>query len=102
MEVGTVLDVYTRVVINRMILDRLDLVYSDDPEGRLGEWIPHTVDGRVRLRYLLRLPAIRDTYDVVLIDTQGATGPLQDASVTAADILLPPVRLGSIELGIFC
>lgn len=78
-------------VISRTTIPRLDLVYSDDPEGRLGEWILHAVDGRVRLRHLLSRPGIEDSYDFILIDTQGATGPLQDAGVAAADLLLSPV-----------
>jgi chromosome partitioning related protein ParA len=40
------------------------------------------------MRYALR--DLKD-YDVVLIDTQGAVGPLQDAGVLAADLLLSPI-----------
>jgi chromosome partitioning related protein ParA len=76
-----------------------DLVYSDDPEGRLQNWLLHTADGRFRLHRALRgdLP-----YDIVLIDTQGAVGPLQDAAVLAADRLLspiPPEMLSAREFG---
>ena len=67
----------------------LDLVVSDDPEGALENWILHTPDGRVRLRHALR--ASPHGYDLVLVDTQGAVGPLQDAGVLAADVLLSPV-----------
>ena len=65
-----------------------DLVLSDDPVGRLQDWILHTPDGRVRLRHALeRL----DQYDFTIIDTQGAAGPLQDAAVCAAHVLLSPI-----------
>lgn len=64
-----------------------DLVRSDDPEARLQNWILHSPDGRFRL-----LRALRDaTYDYVLIDTQGAIGPLQDSAMLAADRILSPV-----------
>jgi len=66
----------------------LDLVVSDDPAGSLENWILHTPDGRVRMRHALRELT---GYDVVLIDTQGAVGPIQDAGVLAADILLSPI-----------
>jgi hypothetical protein len=33
-------------------------------------------------------------YDCVLIDTQGAIGPLQDAAVMAADMLVSPITPG--------
>ncbi len=65
-----------------------DLILSDDPEGQLQNWILHTPDGRVRLKHALsRLRG----YDVVIIDTQGAVGPLQDAAVLAADFLVSPI-----------
>ncbi|MBK1734869.1 chromosome partitioning protein [Halorhodospira abdelmalekii] len=67
----------------------LDLILSDDPDGALQNWILHTSDGRVRLRYILS--EYDDIYDVVLIDTQGAVGPLQDAAVLSADLLVSPI-----------
>ena len=83
----------TRSVIEGTIcstnIDRLDLVVSDDPEGELQNWILRTPDGRVRLKHILQ--ALDDQYDFILIDTQGAVGPLQDAAVLAADLLLSPI-----------
>ena len=73
--------------ISQTALPNLDIVISDDPEGRLENWILHTPDGRVRLRRAL---ADMD-YDFVLIDTQGAIGPLQDLGVLAGDVLLSPI-----------
>ena len=67
----------------------LDIVLSNDPQGRLQQWILHTPDGRVRLKHILA--DYDDLYDVVLLDTQGAVGPLQDAAVLAADFLLSPI-----------
>lgn len=67
----------------------LDLVLSNDPQGALQQWILHTPDGRVRLKHILA--DYDDLYDVILIDTQGAVGPLQDAAVLAADFLLSPI-----------
>jgi ATPases involved in chromosome partitioning len=66
----------------------LDLIYSDDPEGYLQNWILHTPDGRVRLKHML---AQIDWYDFIIVDTQGAVGPLQDAAVLAADLLVSPI-----------
>ncbi|HSH30798.1 MAG TPA: ParA family protein [Thiohalobacter sp.] len=74
--------------ISRTALPGLDIILSDDPDGSLENWILHTPDGRVRMRQALQqLP----DYDIALIDTQGAIGPLQDAGVLAADILLSPI-----------
>ena len=69
-------------------IEGLDVVVSDDPEGSLENWILHAPDGRVRLRFALR---DIEGYDYILIDTQGAVGPLQDLGVLAADVILSPI-----------
>jgi chromosome partitioning related protein ParA len=78
----------TSGVISRSTLPGLDIILSDDPSGNLQNWILHQPDGRVRLRHLMA--SLDDAYDIILIDTQGAVGPLQDAAVLAADFLLSP------------
>lgn len=77
------------IISTTSITSKLDIVISDDPVGKLRDWILHTPDGRVRLKY--SLAKLDSLYDFVLIDTQGAIGPLQDAAVLAADMLLTPV-----------
>lgn len=69
----------------------LDIVISDDPEGNLPHWLLNRIDRGFRLRFALQSPAVIEAYDCVLIDTQGAIGPLQDAAVLAADILVSPI-----------
>jgi chromosome partitioning related protein ParA len=69
----------------------LDIVVSDDPEGNLPHWLLNRIDRGFRLRMALRSKAVVDAYDCVLIDTQCAVGPLQDAAALAADILLSPI-----------
>lgn len=76
-------------IISRTAINRLDLIYSDDPQGKLETWLLHAPDGRVRLRYLLA--NLEASYDIILIDTQGAIGVLQDAAVLAADFLVSPI-----------
>ncbi len=77
-----------RGVVSRTAIRGLDLIYSNDPDGQLRDWIRDAVDGRVRLKFLLNKLT---GYDVILVDTQGAVGPLQDAAVAAADLLLSPI-----------
>lgn len=75
-------------VVSHTALENLHLVYSNDPNGMLQQWVKDTADGRFRLRLLLgQLSA----YDVVLIDTQGAVGALQEAAILAANALLSPL-----------
>jgi chromosome partitioning related protein ParA len=77
--------------ITRTIFQNLDIIVSDDPEGRLPHWLLTRIDRGFRLRMALKSPAVSENYDCVLIDTQGAVGPLQDAAALAADILVSPI-----------
>lgn len=79
----------TKAVISQTVINNLDLVVSDDPAGKLREWILDDPIGRLRLKHSLR--QVDDIYDFIIIDTQGAAGPLQDAAVIAADLLLSPI-----------
>ena len=81
----------TPACITPTLYRNLDIIVSDDPEGRLPHWLLNRIDRGFRLRFALQSPAVIDAYDCVLIDTQGAIGPLQDAAVLAADILVSPI-----------
>lgn len=71
----------------------LHLVKSDTRDGKLQDWMSGRMglDMLMRLNMPLRHPNVTSAYDVVIIDTQGAIGHLQDAAVNAADQLLVPV-----------
>jgi len=70
-------------------IERLDVVVSDDPGGRVNRWIQDTPDGRQRLRFALR--RAHNPYDFILIDSQGAMSALLHTAVIAADTILAPV-----------
>lgn len=77
----------------------LDIIVSDDPHAELQEWVKNTPDGRFRLRKILRQRF--DDYDVILIDTQGAVGALQEATVIASDMMLSPVMPDKVSASEF-
>ncbi|MCA2967274.1 MAG: ParA family protein [Acidobacteriaceae bacterium] len=77
--------------ITQTVLPNLHLVASDDPEGRLPNWLLGRIDRGFRLRHALRAGLVPSAYDCVLIDTPGAIGPIQDAAVMAADVLVSPI-----------
>ena len=74
-------------------IENLDLIYSDDPDGDLQSFVFNSADGSTRLRYAL--DKLRDQYDYILIDTQGAAGKiagaLKTAAIFAADLLISPI-----------
>ena len=78
-------------LISQTSIDNLDVIVSDDPEGKLPHWILNTLDGRFRLKRAMGELDKDDVYDCVLIDSPGTIGPLQDAAVLAADLLVSPV-----------
>jgi chromosome partitioning related protein ParA len=81
----------TSASITPTVFPNLHLVASDDPEGRLPNWLLGRIDRGFRLRHALRAGLVPSAYDCVLIDTPGAIGPLQDAAVMAADVLVSPI-----------
>jgi chromosome partitioning related protein ParA len=81
----------THQAISHTSVANLDLVRSNDGEAKLQHWLFERSDRRVRLARALRNPYIQDHYDIVLIDTQGAIGPLQTAAAFAADTLISPL-----------
>lgn len=78
--------------ISETIYPNLDIVLSND----LSDDVRATVAGRVDRGFLIKSrlthPYINQKYDYVLIDTQGAVGPVQDAVIFASTILLCPVK----------
>jgi len=68
----------------------LRLIRSDTREGNLQDWLSQRLDRLVRISMALNDASVASAYDVVIIDTQGALGHLQDAAVNAADILITP------------
>ena len=69
-------------------IENLSVIVSDDPQGKLQDWVTQTVDGRVRLRQTLHRPS---DFDYIIVDTQGTHSPLHQASVLAADMLISPI-----------
>jgi len=76
-------------LVSHTAIARLHLVLSNDDRGELNTLLLHAPDGRLRLRHLL--PALAPSYDLVLIDTQGARSVLLEMAVLASDMALSPV-----------
>lgn len=83
--------IVTPQCISRTSIANLDLVRSNDGDAQLQHWLHSRADRRTRLDTALRSPYVQDHYDYVLIDTQGAIGPLQTAAAFAAGTLISPL-----------
>ncbi len=94
-----VMEANTTEVVSGTSIPGLDLIYSDDPGGILRNFILHTADGRQRLNYTLG--RLRDQYDHIPVDTQGAVGPLQEAAIYAGDVVLSPIRPDKVSASEF-
>lgn len=79
----------TAQIISRTVIAGLDLIVSNDDQGRLSTLLLHAPDGRLRLRNLLG--NFRTYYDVLLIDTQGARSVLLEMAILASDLVLSPI-----------
>lgn len=86
--------------ISRTIFSNLDLVYSDTPDAALQSWLNRREDRLMIMRRAMRSPLL-EPYDVVLIDTQGAVGELQQSAAMAADYMVSPVKPDSLSASEF-
>jgi chromosome partitioning related protein ParA len=76
-------------IVSRTVITGLDLILSNDDQGRLSALLLHAPDGRLRLRNLL--DSFRPRYDLLLIDTQGARSVLLEMAILASDLALSPI-----------
>lgn len=76
-------------IISRTVIAGLDLIVSNDDQGRLSTLLLHAPDGRLRLRNLL--DNFRPRYDLLLIDTQGARSVQLEMAILASDFALSPI-----------
>jgi chromosome partitioning related protein ParA len=76
-------------IISSTAICGLDLILSNDDQGQLSALLLHAPDGRLRLRYLLDV--LRPSYDLLLIDTQGARSVLLEMAILASDLALSPI-----------
>ncbi|ROL68749.1 cobyrinic acid a,c-diamide synthase [Pseudomonas chlororaphis] len=76
-------------IVSRTVIAGLDLILSNDDQGRLNTLLLHAPDGRLRLRNLL--DNFRPRYDLLLIDTQGARSVLLEMAILASDLALSPI-----------
>jgi chromosome partitioning related protein ParA len=59
--------------------------------GRLQEYLANRSDKEVRIKKALQSHFVKENYDVVLIDSQGAKGVLQKSAIFASDLLISPI-----------
>jgi chromosome partitioning related protein ParA len=76
-------------IVSKTVIAGLDLILSNDDQGRLSTLLLHAPDGRLRLRNLL--DHFRSSYDLLLIDTQGARSVLLEMAILASDLALSPI-----------
>lgn len=69
-------------LISRTNINNLDLIISNDPHEQLKTAMMHMPDGRIRLRNLLMHPLFQ-SYDVIVIDSQGARSIMLELVVLA-------------------
>jgi len=76
-------------IISSTTIPNLSLVISNDVNNQLNTLLLQAPDGRLRLANLM--PAFKDHFDLVLIDTQGARSAMLEMVVLASDLVVSPL-----------
>lgn len=77
--------------VSHTIFENLSIVLSNDTSGEIQIILPQRIDRSARIKWALNNAYINDNFDLVIIDTQGAVGALQEAAAFAGDVLLSPI-----------
>jgi chromosome partitioning related protein ParA len=76
-------------IISSTTIPNLSRVISNDINNQLNSLLLQAPDGRLRLANLM--PAFRDHFDLMLIDTQGARSAMLEMVVLASDLVISPL-----------
>ncbi len=78
--------------ISQTCYPNLDIILNDDPgsEGKIPTVLRKSILHFQHLRHSLE--QLDGTYDYILIDTQGASGIIQESVIMAADVIISPVK----------
>lgn len=79
--------------ISKTSIDNLDVVINDDVKGDNGKipsFLRESMTHFMRLR--VALESLKDKYDYIFIDSQGAGGVIQESVILASDSLLIPIN----------
>lgn len=78
--------------ISKTAIKNLDIVISDDTKGdRGGKIYPFLMESTSHVLHLNHALDTLDGYDVVIMDTRGASGIMQETVILAANELLSPI-----------
>ena len=77
-------------IISSTSIPNLSLIISNDVNNQLNNLLLQAPDGRLRLFNLM--PAFKDHFDLVLIDTQGARSAMLEMVVLASDLVVSPLQ----------
>ena len=78
----------------------LDMIVSNLSE-ETESWLEKREDRLIMLKRGVRQPVIRDTYDVVLIDSKGTSCQMTKTAAMAGDIMVSPVKPDTISFAEF-
>ncbi|AMB86056.1 cobyrinic acid a,c-diamide synthase [Pseudomonas agarici] len=76
-------------IVSSTSIPNLSLVLSNDANNQLINLLLQAPDGRLRLANLM--PAFRDHFDLILIDTQGARSAMLEMVILASDLAISPL-----------
>jgi len=81
--------------ISHTSVKNLDIVLSDDVHGKLLEWLRESYNHPYFLA--AALAKLKNDYDIVIIDSQGARSIMQQSIILASDELIGPIVPGPME-----
>lgn len=81
-------------------IDGLDMIVSN-VSTETQSWLDQRQDSLAMLKRAVRQPIVRETYDFVVVDSQGARGAIQSTVAMAADLIVSPCPPRAMDYEVF-
>ncbi|MBF0803308.1 MULTISPECIES: ParA family protein [unclassified Neisseria] len=88
---GDNFDANVRSTVSNTVFPNLDIIISNNISADIQTKIANRADRAFLLKAKFQNPFFQNNYNVILIDTQGAVGALQDTASFAASCLITPI-----------
>lgn len=75
--------------VSKTNIQNLDIIQSNDPNLKLLYWLKESTNNVYYLKAALL--KLKDDYDYILIDSQGARSIMQESIILASDMLISPI-----------
>ena len=78
-------------MVSTIVFPNMSIVLWNDKTREIQNTLPKMIDAPARIKMAINNDYVDNNFDIVIIDTQGAEGTIQDSAAFACDMMLSPI-----------